>query len=65
MRIERLFRNARYFRLRLKQMGFIVYGSDDSPVVPIMLYYPTKCGSVIFIKIISKLNIKYKGFGVG
>lgn len=44
MRIERLFRNARYFRLRLKQMGFIVYGSDDSPVVPIMLYYPTKCG---------------------
>ncbi|KAI1723289.1 aminotransferase class I and II domain-containing protein [Ditylenchus destructor] len=43
-RIERLARNSRYFRLRLKQMGFIVYGSDDSPVVPIMLYYPTKCG---------------------
>jgi serine palmitoyltransferase len=43
-RIERLARNARYFRLRLKQMGFIVYGSDDSPVVPVMIYYPTKCG---------------------
>lgn len=25
-------------------MGFIVYGSDDSPVVPVMLYYPTTCG---------------------
>lgn len=43
-RIERLHRNARYFRLKLKQMGFIVYGSDDSPVVPVMIYYPTKCG---------------------
>lgn len=40
--------NTRYFRKRLKQMGFIVYGSDDSPVVPIMIYYPTKCGCVCF-----------------
>ncbi|VDL72079.1 unnamed protein product [Nippostrongylus brasiliensis] len=32
---ELLARNSRYFRLRLKQMGFIVYGSDDSPVVPV------------------------------
>lgn len=57
-RIERLHRNSRYFRLSLKQRGFIVYGSgrqfysiiftfsilDDSPVVPVMIYYPTKCG---------------------
>ncbi|EYC19227.1 hypothetical protein Y032_0025g1249 [Ancylostoma ceylanicum] len=43
-RIELLARNSRYFRLRLKQMGFIVYGSDDSPVVPVLLYYPAKCG---------------------
>jgi 7-keto-8-aminopelargonate synthetase-like enzyme len=34
-RIERLARNIHYFRLRLKQLGFIVYGSDDSPVVKI------------------------------
>ncbi|KAF8385081.1 sptl-2 [Pristionchus pacificus] len=44
LRIDRLARNARYFRLRLKQMGFIVYGSDDSPVVPLLIYYPTHCG---------------------
>uniref|UniRef100_A0A0N5AA53 serine C-palmitoyltransferase n=1 Tax=Syphacia muris TaxID=451379 RepID=A0A0N5AA53_9BILA len=43
-RIERLARNTRYFRKRLKQMGFLVYGSDDSPVVPVLLYYPAKCG---------------------
>ena len=43
-RIERLARNSRYFRRRLKQMGFIVYGSDDSPVVPVLIYFPTQCG---------------------
>uniref|UniRef100_A0AC34QNL9 Aminotransferase class I/classII domain-containing protein n=3 Tax=Panagrolaimus sp. JU765 TaxID=591449 RepID=A0AC34QNL9_9BILA len=43
-RIEKLARNSRYFRKRLKQMGFIVYGSDDSPVVPILIYFPTQCG---------------------
>ncbi|CAD6186762.1 unnamed protein product [Caenorhabditis auriculariae] len=43
-RIERLARNSRYFRLRLKQMGFIVYGSNDSPVVPMLIYFPSMCG---------------------
>ena len=43
-RIERLARNSRYFRRRLKQLGFIVYGSDDSPVVPVLIYFPTQCG---------------------
>ncbi|KAL3986152.1 Serine palmitoyltransferase 2 domain protein [Acanthocheilonema viteae] len=44
MRRQNLRRNTHYFRKRLKRMGCIVCGSDDSPVVPIMLYYPTKCG---------------------
>ncbi|GMR60144.1 hypothetical protein PMAYCL1PPCAC_30339, partial [Pristionchus mayeri] len=44
LRIDRLSRNARYFRLRLKQMGFIVYGSNDSPVVPLLIFFPTHCG---------------------
>uniref|UniRef100_A0A0M3JYI2 serine C-palmitoyltransferase n=1 Tax=Anisakis simplex TaxID=6269 RepID=A0A0M3JYI2_ANISI len=43
-RIEQLKRNTHYFRKHLKRMGLIVYGSDDSPVVPILIYYPTKCG---------------------
>lgn len=41
-RIERLARNTHYFRRRLKQMGFIIYGNEDSPVVPLMLYLPSK-----------------------
>ncbi|VDO41965.1 unnamed protein product [Onchocerca flexuosa] len=44
IRRQRLRRNTHYFRKHLKRMGCVVYGSDDSPIVPIMLYYPTKCG---------------------
>lgn len=29
-------------RKRLIQMGFVVYGHDDSPVVPLMLFMPAK-----------------------
>ncbi|GMS91779.1 hypothetical protein PENTCL1PPCAC_13954 [Pristionchus entomophagus] len=39
---EQLLRNTRYFRARLKQMGFIIYGHTDSPVVPLMTFHITK-----------------------
>ncbi|XP_057703625.1 serine palmitoyltransferase 3 isoform X1 [Corythoichthys intestinalis] len=41
-RIRQLAQNTRYFRTRVKKMGFIIYGNDDSPVVPILLYMPGK-----------------------
>jgi len=41
-RLERLAFNSRYLRLGLKRLGFIVYGHDDSPIIPIMLYNPAK-----------------------
>lgn len=41
-RIQRLADNSRYFRQRLKKMGLIVYGDDDSPVIPILLIMPAK-----------------------
>lgn len=41
-RIRQLAENTRYFRARLKEMGFIIYGNDDSPVVPVLLYMPGK-----------------------
>ncbi|XP_071498905.1 serine palmitoyltransferase 2-like [Diadema antillarum] len=43
-RIQALKRNTQYFRKRMRDMGFIVYGNDDSPVVPILLYMPAKIG---------------------
>lgn len=41
-RLERLAFNSRYVRLGLKRLGFIVYGHDDSPIIPVMLYNPAK-----------------------
>jgi serine palmitoyltransferase len=41
-RLERLAFNSRYLRLGLKRLGYIVYGHDDSPIIPVMLYNPAK-----------------------
>lgn len=41
-RIRQLADNTYYFRDKLIKMGFIVYGSMASPVVPVMLYMPSK-----------------------
>jgi serine palmitoyltransferase len=41
-RINQLAVNTRYFRDKLVKMGFIVYGNYSSPVVPVMLFMPSK-----------------------
>jgi serine palmitoyltransferase len=41
-RLQRIAFNSRYLRLGLKRLGFIVYGHDDSPIIPVMLYNPGK-----------------------
>jgi serine palmitoyltransferase len=41
-RIQQLARNVRYFRRQLVDMGFIVYGNDTSPVVPVMIFMGAK-----------------------
>jgi len=46
-RIECLARNTRYFRSRLRQMGVITFGNEDSPVVPILVYLFSKIGAVV------------------
>ncbi|MEJ1269577.1 serine palmitoyltransferase long chain base subunit 2 [Cricetulus griseus] len=43
--VQQLAENTKYFRRRLKEMGFIIYGNEDSPVVPLMLYMPAKIGA--------------------
>ena len=44
-RLRDLRENTNYFRKSLHDMGFIVFGDDDSPVVPMMLYFPAKLGA--------------------
>ena len=43
------------------QMGFIVYGHDDSPVVPLMLFMPAKI--VGFVTGCLELNLATVGVG--
>ncbi|XP_076129485.1 serine palmitoyltransferase 2b [Alosa pseudoharengus] len=44
-RLRQLAENTTYFRRRLQESGFIIYGNEDSPVVPLMLYMPAKIGA--------------------
>ena len=41
-RIDQLARNTRYFRKRLAQIGVITYGHEDSPVVPMLVFFVSK-----------------------
>lgn len=41
-KLHQLRENSNYFRTKLREMGFIIFGNADSPVVPLMLYHPPK-----------------------
>ncbi|XP_075875033.1 serine palmitoyltransferase 3 [Nelusetta ayraudi] len=61
-RIRQLAANTRYFRARLKEMGFIIYGNDDSPVVPILLYMPGKVVAFAREMLERKIGVVVVGF---
>ena len=46
-RVRQLSRNSKYFRQKLHEMGFIVFGHPDSPVIPLLLYMPAKIGAFV------------------
>ncbi|KAI0822044.1 serine palmitoyltransferase 2 [Trametes gibbosa] len=39
VRLSRLAFNSRYLNRGLRRLGFITYGSDDSPIVPLLLFH--------------------------
>jgi serine palmitoyltransferase len=41
-KLQSLRDNSNYFRMRLQEMGLNVLGQFDSPIMPVMLYNPTK-----------------------
>jgi len=43
-RINQLSSNVKYFRKKLKALGCVVYGNDDSPVIPMLVYLISKVG---------------------
>ena len=60
-RVRRLAQNTHYFRQKLRQLGFLVYGHDDSPVVPMMIYFPGKI--VAFTKAALEMGVAVVGAG--
>jgi serine palmitoyltransferase len=41
-KLARLRDNCNYFRTEMRRIGLHVYGNYDSPIVPVMLYIPSK-----------------------
>ncbi len=48
-RIRNIADNSMYFRQSLKKLGFIVYGHDHSPVIPLLLFNPAKIPYVLIL----------------
>jgi serine palmitoyltransferase len=61
-RLQRLAFNSRYLRLGLKRLGFIVYGHDDSPIIPIMLYNPAKISAFSHEMLRRKISVVVVGY---
>ncbi|XP_018595751.1 serine palmitoyltransferase 3 isoform X1 [Scleropages formosus] len=61
-RVRQLAENTRYFRRRLQELGFIIYGSQDSPVVPLLLYMPGKVGAFSRAMLERKIGVVVVGF---
>lgn len=61
-RIKQLADNTRYFRDKLVKMGFIVYGNYASPVVPVMLYMPSRIAGFNRIMLEKKVACVTVGF---
>lgn len=41
-KIDRLISNSNFFRSEMLRLGLHVYGDYDSPIIPVLLYYPCK-----------------------
>ena len=61
-RLQRLAFNSRYLRLGLKRLGFIIYGHDDSPIIPLMLYNPAKMPAFSHEMLRRKISVVVVGY---
>jgi len=61
-KIKSLQRNSIYFRSRLKEKGFIVYGNHDSPVIPVIMFSPTTIAAFSRLCLEHKLAVVVVGF---
>ena len=61
-RLQRLAFNSRYVRLGLKRLGFIIYGHDDSPIIPLLLYHPAKMPAFSHEMLKRKISVVVVGY---
>jgi serine palmitoyltransferase len=61
-RLQRIAFNSRYLRLGLKRLGCIVYGHDDSPIIPIALYHPAKIPAFSHEMLKRKISVVVVGY---
>jgi serine palmitoyltransferase len=61
-RLQRLAFNSRYLRLGLKRLGFIIYGHDDSPIIPLLLYNPAKMPAFSHEMLKRKISVVVVGY---
>jgi serine palmitoyltransferase len=61
-RINALRENGNFFRQRLKEMGFRIIGSEDSPVIPLMLFHPAKIAGFSRAALEENLAVVVVGF---
>ncbi len=61
-RLQRLAFNSRYLRLGLKRLGFIVYGHDDSPIIPVLMYHPAKISAFSHEMLKRKISVVVVGY---
>jgi serine palmitoyltransferase len=61
-RLQRIAFNSRYLRLGLKRLGFIVYGHDDSPIIPLLLYNPAKMPAFSHEMLKRKISVVIVGY---
>ena len=61
-RLQRLAFNSRYLRLGLKRLGFIIYGHDDSPIIPLLLYHPAKMPAFSHEMLKRKISVVVVGY---
>ncbi|XP_056423854.1 serine palmitoyltransferase 3-like isoform X2 [Hyla sarda] len=61
-RVNQLAENTRYFRQKLRDLNLIIYGNEDSPVVPVLMYMPSKVGAFTRHMLKKKIGVVIVGF---
>lgn len=61
-RLQRIAFNSRYLRLGLKRLGFIVFGHDDSPIIPLIVYNPAKLPAFSHEMLKRKISVVIVGY---